>query len=125
MEIVSNNRIDPSKVYEFIKKDNSGSVVFHFAVLKGINEGRTISSAEYYANGDVDGELRTLTNEIHGKWQVNDVLIIRRLGRIDIGEIISLVAVSSPNREKAFAACDYGVKRLKEMSSIKKKETFL
>jgi len=125
MEIVSNNRIDPSKVYEFIKKDNSGSVVFHFAVVKRINEGRTISSAEYYANGDVDGELRTITNEIRGKWKINDVLIIRRLGRIDIGEIISLVAVSSPNREKAFVACDYGVKRLKEMLSIKKKETFL
>ena len=125
MEMVSNNRIDPSKIYELIKRDNSGSVVLHFATVKRVNENRTISSVEFYANGDVHEELRAISEEIRNKWKTDDVLIIRRLGRLDIGEIISLVAVSSSNRKQAFEACDYGVKRLKEMSSIKKKETFL
>ncbi|MFC1944787.1 molybdenum cofactor biosynthesis protein MoaE, partial [Chloroflexota bacterium] len=70
-------------------------------------------------------ELRTISNDIHNKWDVEDVLIIRRLGRLDIGDIISLIAASSPHRDEAFEACRYGIERLKEMKTIVKNETFL
>ncbi len=125
MEIVSNKPIDPSEVYALIKKQSSGSAVFHFAVVRPSTENKTTSSIEYCANGDVDEELRTICQEVREKWKIEDVLIIRRLGQMDIGDIISLVAVSSPHRQEAFDSCRYGVDRLKKMSTITKKETFV
>jgi len=125
MEIVSNKPIDPGEVYELIKKDTAGSVVLHFAVVRRSTENKTTSSIEFHASGDVDEELRTISDEIRKKWKIEDVLIIRRLGGLNIGDIISLVAISSPHREEAFEACRYGVDRLKKMSTITKKETFV
>ncbi|MHC4173323.1 MAG: molybdenum cofactor biosynthesis protein MoaE [Planctomycetota bacterium] len=125
MEIVSNKPIDPSEVYALIKKQGCGSAVFHFAVVRPSTENKTSNSIEYCANGDVNEELRTICQEVREKWKIEDVLIIRRLGQLDIGDIISLVAVSSPHRQEAFDSCRYGVDRLKKMSTITKKETFV
>jgi molybdopterin synthase catalytic subunit len=125
MEIVSNEPINPSEVYSLVQKQGSGSAVFHFAVVRPSTENKTTSSIEYCANGDVDEELRTICQDIREKWEMEDVLIIRRLGRLDVGDIISLVAVSSPHRQAAFDSCRYGVDRLKKMSTITKKETFV
>jgi len=125
MEIISNKAIDPSKVYELIKKDTAGSVVLHFAVVKRSPKNKAISSIEFHANGDVKEELHTISDEILKRWKIEDVLIIRRLGQLNIGDIISLVAISSPHREEAFDACRYGVDRLKKMLTITKKEIFV
>ena len=53
-----------------------------------------------------------------------DVLLIRRIGRLGIGDIISLVAASSPNSEDAFASCRHGISRLKKMTTIRKNEIY-
>ncbi len=122
MEIISGNPIDPSQVYELIKKDTAGSVVFHFAVVRESTENRTTKSIEFHSNGDLEQELRTISGEIQNRWKIEDVLIMRRLGRLNIGDIISLVAVSSSHRKEAFDACSYGVDRLKKMATVIKKE---
>jgi len=123
MEIVSSKPIDPSKVYELIRKDTAGSVVFHFAVVKENAENRRIKLIEYHENGDIEEELRAISDEIRKKWEIEEVLIMRRLGRLNIGDVISLVAISSPHREEAFNACSYGVDKLKKMATVIKKET--
>ncbi len=122
MEIISTNPIDPGKVYELLKKDNAGSVVFHYAVVRETTENKTTKSIEYQANGDLEQELRTISEEIQNRWKIGEVLIIRRLGRLNIGDIISLVAISSSHREEAFTACNFGVDRLKKMVTVIKKE---
>ena len=48
--------------------------------------------------------------------------IVHRVGRLEIGEISVLVAVSSPHRAEAFEACRYAIDRLKEVVPIWKKE---
>jgi molybdopterin synthase catalytic subunit len=51
--------------------------------------------------------------------------LVRRIGILDIGDIISLIAVSSPVSNDAFEACRYGLEKFKKMSSLKKTERFL
>jgi len=125
MEIISNDPIDPTRIYELIGKDTAGSVVFHFAAVKENTENKRTKSIEYRANGDLEQELRTISEEIRKRWEIEDVLIIRRLGLLNIGDIISLVAISSSHREEAFSACSYGVDRLKKMVTVLKKETMV
>jgi len=124
MEIVSNEPIDPTKVYELIGKECSGSIVLHFASVRPKTEGKSTSSIEYCADGDVVEELREISRDIRDRWKVEDVLIARRVGKLNVGDIISLVAVSAAHRQDGFDGCRYGVERLKKMSTIVKKETF-
>lgn len=117
--------IDPAVVYNSICSAFSGSVVFHYAVVKKqAGTGKTTTSIEYKTQGDSLMELESVAGELERFWKLEDVLLIRRIGRLNVGEIISLVAASSPNSEDAFEACKSGIARMKRMGTIHKTETF-
>jgi molybdopterin synthase catalytic subunit len=119
------NQIDPSSVYNSICSAFSGSVVFHYAVVKKqAGSGKATTCIEYKTQGDSLHELEGIAEELERRWKLEDVLLIRRTGCLSVGEIISLVAASSPNSEDAFEACRFGISRLKKMSTIRKTEKF-
>jgi molybdopterin synthase catalytic subunit len=123
MVLITTDPIDPSKAYDLIAKRASGSVLFHYAVVKAQEgDGGVTCHIEYSAIGNVEEELVLIAGEMGESWEIEDSLLIRRVGRVGIGEIISLVAVSSPASEDAFAACRFGIGRLKKMTTIGKKE---
>ena len=125
MVIVSTEPINPSEAYGLIEKSGSGSVVLHYAVVKeDIGVGKATSCIDYRSEGDTKAELGIISAELKEKWAIEDVLLIRRVGCLGVGDIISLVAASSPNSEDAFEACKYGISRLKKMATIKKQEMF-
>jgi molybdopterin synthase catalytic subunit len=125
MEIVTNKAIDPRTMFERIRKSEAGSVLLHYAVVKSQTGDRVSAGIHFEKAGDIEGELRALAAEIKQRWNIEDVLLVRRIGILDIGDIISLIAVSSPVSNDAFEACRYGLEKLKKMSSLKKTERFL
>ena len=61
--------------------------------------------------------------EIRAKWNdITTVVIHHRTGKLAIGEISVLVAIGSPHRGEAFAACQYAIDTLKHSAPIWKKE---
>lgn len=119
------NAIDPATVYNSICSAMSGSVVLHYAIVKKqAGSGKATATIEYRANGDTIQELEQISGELECRWKLEDVLLIRRTGILHVGDIISLVAASSPNSEDAFEACKQGISRLKKMSTITKTEKF-
>lgn len=117
--------IDTRQAYDLIGKRAAGSVVLHFAVVKQSHDPvRPTTGIDYRENGDVEAELAAISEEIRQSCTLEDVLLIRRLGYVGVGEIISLVAASSPNSEDAFVACRYGISLLKKMQTIDKQEHF-
>lgn len=117
--------IDPSSVHNSICSSFSGSVVFHYAVVKKqAASDKSTTSIEYKAHANTIMELEDIAGELERGWNLEDVLLIRRTGCLGVGEIISLVAASSPNSEDAFEACRFGISRLKKMSTITKTEKY-
>lgn len=120
---ISSEPIYPATAYDLIATGSSGSVVFHYAVVKPqAGAGGTTSYIDYAANGDTEAELDDIAVSLSTEFAVEDVLLIRRTGRLGLGEIISLVAASSPNSEDAFEACKQGIRRFKKMKTIAKTE---
>jgi len=117
--------IDPASVYDSICSSFSGSVVFHYAVVKQkTGSVKSTTCIEYRAQGDTLLELEGISTELSRRWDLEDVLMIRRTGCLAVGEIISLVAASSPNSEDAFEACRFGISRMKKMATIHKTEKY-
>jgi molybdopterin synthase catalytic subunit len=122
---ITKEPIDPATAYSRITSERAGSVVFHYAVVKAQSgEGGTTSCIEYAATAEVDLELAAIAAELREDWSLEDLLLIRRVGCLGIGDIISLVAASSPNSEDAFAACRQGISRMKKMTTIVKQELY-
>lgn len=123
--MIAHDPIDPATVYDQLGKEHAGSIVFHYAVVKEqSSHDKATTGIEYLTNGDTKAELAEIAAELKEKWKLEDVLLIRRIGRLGIGDIISLMAASSPNSEDAFASCRHGISRLKKMATIKKTEIY-
>jgi molybdopterin synthase catalytic subunit len=125
MEIVTNKPVDPGTMFERIRKSEAGSVLLHYAVVKSQAGDRVSAGIHFEKAGDIEGELRALAADIKQRWKIEDVLLVRRIGTLDVGDIISLIAVSSPDSNDAFEACRHGLGKFKKMTTLKKTERFL
>ena len=121
---ITSEPIDPAKVHELLRSSGAGSVLFHFAVVKPQkgSAGGTTSYIDYGTQGDAEAEMQAIADELAASYSLVDTLLIRRTGRLGLGEVISLAAASSPNSEDAFEACKHGISRLRRMKTIVKNE---
>lgn len=117
--------IDPAVAYNMMNVSGAGSVLFHYAVVKSlmVSDGQT-SHIEYTSTEGTEEELDQISTRLAEDFTLNGVLLIRRTGRLGMGDIISLVAASSPNSEDAFEGCRHGIALLKKMKTIRKQEVF-
>ena len=120
---VYDRAILPGEVLSSLKTDTSGSVVMHLGIVRPASEGKRLVSIEYQAEkSKAEQELSTIAGEIANKWEIQDVALCRRTGKLDLGDIILVAAVAAPHRKEAFEACRYAVERMRTMNSMKKGE---
>jgi len=120
---VTEKSVSPQFLLDSLETDSSGSVVMHLGVVRPDSNGRRVVSIEYEADiNAAERELSHIVNEILTKWTIQDIALCRRRGRLDLGDVILMVAVAAPHRKEAFEACEYAVERMRNMDSVKKKE---
>jgi molybdopterin synthase catalytic subunit len=120
---VTEKFVSPQLLLDSLKTDSSGSVVMHLGVVRPDSNGRRVVSIEYEADiNAAERELLHITNGIRAKCKIQDVALCRRIGRLDLGDVILMVAIASPHRKEAFEACEYAVECMRNMDSVKKKE---
>jgi molybdopterin synthase catalytic subunit len=120
MEICTSHPIDPADVYDGLVKNGAGAAVLHFAVVKP--EDTAFTSCR--SSRDTLAELRGIAQAMTAEFSLEDVILIRRTGRVGLGEIVSLVAATAPSSEEAFEACKQCLNRLKLMTTLVQEEAF-
>lgn len=111
-------------VYNLADDSANGAVVMMSGMVRNNTEGRSVVALEYQAYEPMAMRVfQSIAVEIRDHWpDVTHVVIHHRVGRLNIGEISVLVAVGSPHRGEAFAACQYAIDTLKHNAPIWKKE---
>ena len=118
--------IDPQRSYQLLQPGRAGSILLHFAVVKADGgSGRRSSAVEYRAEAGAEAELEEIAGILRAGGPISDVLLQRRSGVLEVGEIISLVAVCAEASTNSFAACQVGLDLLKKMKTIRKREVFI
>ncbi|MEP6901508.1 MAG: molybdenum cofactor biosynthesis protein MoaE [Actinomycetota bacterium] len=69
-------------------------------------------------------EMEKLINQAHAEFQIENVGLVHRLGRLEIGETSVVISVAAPHRRAAFEACEWLIKELKRTVPIWKKEVY-
>lgn len=69
-------------------------------------------------------EMEKLAETAVSKFEISNVGIVHRLGKLEIGETSVAIAVASPHRKAAFAACEWIITELKRTVPIWKKEVY-
>ena len=122
---VTGDEIVADEVVGLVGSDRDGAVVVFHGVTRDHNEGRSVLWLEYEAYSPMAEDMMSqIISEMRGKWEIGDVAVCHRTGRVDIGETSMVLAVSAAHRRPAFESALYFIDRLKEVVPIWKKEYF-
>jgi molybdopterin converting factor subunit 1 len=117
--------IDTQRVVAGLKRGEDGAVLVFEGVVRNQTRGRKTLYLDYEAYEEMAlDQMETLVGQALQQFQVRDVAIVHRLGRLEIGETSVLIAVASAHRAAAFDACRWLIDTLKRTVPIWKKEHF-
>jgi molybdopterin synthase catalytic subunit len=115
--------VSPQLLLDSLRTDSSGSIVTHLGIVRPNSNGRKVVSIEYEADINAsERELSNIANEILAKWEIQDIALYRRVGKLNLSDVILIAAVGAPHRKEAFEACEYAVECMRSMKSVRKKE---
>ena len=102
-----------------------GALCLFVGVVRNETGGRAVVRLEYEAYEEMALLLMAdIEAEVHSRWPVTHLRLVHRLGPAAIGEATVAVAVASPHRAEAFAACRHAIDTLKTRVPIWKKEFY-
>ena len=122
---ITRDRLNPEEITNRVRQETNGAGLTFLGTTRDSFMGKKVISLEYEAYEDMAvKKLQEIALELQKRWDIPDIAFYHRIGRVDVGEISLVVALGSPHREEAFAACKYAVDRLKEIVPIWKKEVY-
>lgn len=117
--------IDGAAVSEAIRAPHDGAVVVFEGIVRNQTRGRRTLHLDYTAYEPMAlRQMEQLAREALANFEVRDVWLVHRLGRLQIGETSVFIAVASAHRAAAFEACRWLIDTLKKTVPIWKKEYF-
>jgi molybdopterin synthase catalytic subunit len=99
-----------------------GTAVF-VGTVRDVNDGNDVTALtlEHYP-GMTEKALTEIEVEARARWVLDDVLIVHRYGRMELGEDIVLVICCAAHRDAAFDACRFLMDFLKTRAPFWKLE---
>jgi molybdopterin synthase catalytic subunit len=108
-----------------VKRGEDGAALVFEGVVRNQTRGRKTLYLDYEAFEEMAlQQMESLASQALQQFQIRDVAIVHRLGRLEIGETSVLIVVASAHRAAAFDACRWLIDTLKRTVPIWKKEHF-
>lgn len=116
---------DPGQLLNQLHADQLGvgAVVGFVGYVRDFNDGQEVAGMllEHYP-GMTEKALGKIVDLACERWPLLTVEVLHRVGRLEPGEPIVFVGVSSVHREAAFEACHFIIDYLKTQAPFWKKE---
>ena len=111
---------------EAIKKvsNNIGGITSFLGTGRELSKGENISKLnfEHYPKM-AEKKLEEIRLQAIKDYGIIEMIIIHRIGEIDIGENIVLIVAAGEHRKETFKACEWAIAELKRTTPIWKRET--
>lgn len=99
----------------------SGAVASFVGLVRGAPDGVRAMTLEHYP-GMTERQIAGIIEEARGRWHLDRVSVIHRVGRLLPGERIVFTGVAGRHRAEAFAACEFLIDWLKTRAPFWKLE---
>ena len=108
---------------QMLKSGQFGAMASFVGSMRDFNEGDRVTEMqlEHYP-GMTEKHLKEICTEADKNWDLIDILVLHRVGEINIGDPIVLVCVWSAHRAAAFDACRFIMEDLKSKAPFWKQE---
>lgn len=104
---------------------SAGASVLFLGIIRRSSEGKEVAYLEYEAYEPMaERLLGRLVLAAFDKWKLEDVQLVHRLGRLELGEIAVAIRVAARHRGPAYDASRSLIEAIKKEVPIWKKEYF-
>ena len=123
---LTNEPLNIGEIARRVVPANCGAIVTLDGFVRQWTKGKETLYLEYEAYEPMAlKEMEKLIESAKEKFEIENVGIVHRLGRMEIGETSVVISVASPHRRAAFEACEWLIKELKRTVPIWKKEYYV
>jgi molybdopterin synthase catalytic subunit len=117
--------IDITSVARRVVPPECGATVTLDGYVRQFTKGRETLHLVYEAYEPMAiREMQKLVERAKTVFEISNVGIVHRLGKLEIGETSVVISVAAPHRKAAFAACEWIIRGLKQTVPIWKKEVY-
>jgi molybdopterin synthase catalytic subunit len=117
--------IEIPPIFAAVQTLHSGGIDIFIGTVRNRSHGRHVKALEYSAYVPMGEKLMAeIEADMRTQWPLHNVVLVHRIGMLDLGEIAVVTAVSAAHRKEAFEACRYAIDRIKADVPIWKKEHF-
>jgi molybdopterin synthase catalytic subunit len=122
---LTRDTIDYHAMTEDVRRGDCGAAVLFLGTVRDLTGERGTVALDYDAYPAMaEKKMAEIEADTRQRWPIGDIIMVHRLGHLDVGDISVAVAVSCPHRAQAFEACRHAIDRLKELVPIWKKENW-
>ena len=112
-------------VVDEVRSERAGAIATFVGTTRVESRGRTVQHLDYEAyEGMAENVMAELAASLKQRYDLCEIAIHHRTGRVEIGEASVVIAVSAPHRQDALAACKDAIDTLKEQVPLWKKEVY-
>lgn len=122
---ITEHPLAPESVIAKVRNSDCGCVVTYIGLIRDYSEGKPVLSVEYRdPDEEAKAQLQKIADEAERQWPISNIAISHRIGKLSVGEINLVIAVTSAHRGEGFDACQYAVDQFKQRLPTRKKETY-
>ena len=126
MFAISEAPIDVARLQHGLEADGAGAIVTFEGRVRNYNEGRAVNGLSYQAYIELaEAEGRRIVEEARGRFEVERISCVHRMGDLALGEVAVWAGVSAGHRAAAFEACRYVIDEVKARVPIWKREHYV
>jgi MoaE-MoaD fusion protein len=112
-------------VVDEVRSDRAGAIATFVGTTRVESRGRTVEHLDYEAyEGMAENVMAEIAAGLKQRYDLCEIAIHHRTGRVEIGDASVVIAVSAPHRQDALAACRDAIDTLKEQVPLWKKEVY-
>ncbi|MCZ2110913.1 MAG: molybdenum cofactor biosynthesis protein MoaE [Dehalococcoidia bacterium] len=120
---VTDEVLRPDEAINAVESPEAGAINVFLGVVRNNNLGRQVQYLEYDAYPSMaEKVMREIAMEAKERFEFEDVAVLHRTGRLEIGEASLLIAVSCGHRAKSFEGGHWLVNEVKKRVPVWKKE---
>jgi len=112
-------------VVDEVRSERAGAIATFVGTTRSESRGRSVEHLDYEAyEGMAEQVMGQIASGLKERYDLCEIAIHHRTGRVEIGEPSVVIAVSAPHRQDALAACKDAIDTLKEQVPLWKKEVY-
>ena len=122
---ISTDTLNIQVCYDFVQDASCGGIALFVGTVRNKTEDKAVTLLDFSTyKAMAIKEIQKIAQRALKDFDILKIAIHHAEGKLQIGDIPVIIAVSSPHRKAAFAACQFAIDTLKETVPIWKKEHF-